>query len=75
MLPTLAEGWRASAVRSEEAGHFRKVASNSIITAGSPCSALDTLNCGQLSGLNIANDTESNIWSTLVPITRVQVQK
>ena len=33
MLPTLAVGWQASVVRGEEVGHFRKVASVSIIAA------------------------------------------
>ena len=34
MLQTLAVGWRASALRCEEAGHFRKVAGMSIDVAG-----------------------------------------
>ena len=34
MLPTLAGGWRASALRDEEAGRFRKVAGVSIVAAG-----------------------------------------
>jgi len=38
MLPTLAVGWRASALRGEEAGHFREVAGMSIVDAGGPCS-------------------------------------
>ena len=38
MLPTLAGGWRASALRGEEAGRFPKVAGLSIVAAGGPCS-------------------------------------
>ena len=38
MLPTLVVGWRASALRSEEAGRFLKVAGVSIVAAGGPCS-------------------------------------
>ena len=38
MLPTLAVGWRASALRDEKAGHFHKVAGVSIVDAGSLCS-------------------------------------
>ena len=34
MLPTLAVGWRASALRAEEAGRVRKVAGVSIVAAG-----------------------------------------
>ena len=34
MLPTLAVGWRASSLRGEEAGRFRKVAGVSIVAAG-----------------------------------------
>ena len=34
MLPTLAGGWRASALRGEEAGRFREVAGVSIVAAG-----------------------------------------
>ena len=36
MLTTLAVGWRALALRSEEAGHFHEVAGVSIVDAGSP---------------------------------------
>ena len=36
MLPTLAVGWRASALRGEEAGHFREVAGMSIVAVGAP---------------------------------------
>ena len=36
MLPTLVVGWRASALRGEEAGHFRKVAGVSVVAAGGP---------------------------------------
>ena len=36
MLPTLAGGWRASALRGEEAGRFREVAGVSIVAAGGP---------------------------------------
>ena len=36
MLPTLAGGWRASALRGEKAGCFREVACVSIVAAGSP---------------------------------------
>ena len=36
MLLTLAIGWRASALRGGEAGHFRKVAGVSIVAAGGP---------------------------------------
>ena len=36
MLPTLAVGWRASELRGEEAGRFRKVAGVSIVAAGGP---------------------------------------
>ena len=35
-LPTLAGGWRASALQGEEAGRFRKVAGVSIVAAGGP---------------------------------------
>ena len=38
MLPTLAVGWRASALRGKETGHFREVAGVSIVAAGGPCS-------------------------------------
>ena len=38
MLPMLAGGWRASALRGEEAGRFREVAGVSIVAAGGPCS-------------------------------------
>ena len=38
MLPTLAVGWQASALRSEEAGCFGEVAGVSIVAAGNPCS-------------------------------------
>ena len=31
MLPTLAVGWRASALRGEEVGHFHEVAGVSIV--------------------------------------------
>ena len=34
MLPTLAVGWRASALRGGKAGRFRRVAGMSIIAAG-----------------------------------------
>ena len=34
MLLTLAAGWRASALRAKEAGHFCKVADVSIIAVG-----------------------------------------
>ena len=34
MLPTLAVGWRASALRGEKAGHFHEVAGVSIVGAG-----------------------------------------
>ena len=37
MLLVLAVGWRASAMRGEEAGHFHEVAGMSIAAAGSPC--------------------------------------
>jgi len=43
MLPTLAVGWRASTVRGEEAGRFRKVVGVSIVVVGSPCFATDIL--------------------------------
>ena len=43
MLPKLAVGWRASAVRGEEAGCFHEVVGVCIIVAGDPCSATDTL--------------------------------
>ena len=36
MLPTLAVGWRASALRGEEAGCFREVAGMSIVLASGP---------------------------------------
>ena len=36
MLPTLAGGWRASALRGKEAGRFREVAGVSIVAAGGP---------------------------------------
>ena len=52
MLLTLAVGWRASAVKGEEAGHFCEVAGMSIVVAGSPHSVVDTFNCRQPSGLN-----------------------
>ena len=52
MLPTLVVGWRASAVRGEEAGCFREVAGMSIIAVGSPHSTVDTFSCRQPSGLN-----------------------
>ena len=38
MLPTLAVGLRALALRGEEAGHFREVAGMSIVDAGGLCS-------------------------------------
>ena len=34
MLPTLAVGWRASALRSEEAGRFLEVAGVSVVAVG-----------------------------------------
>ena len=37
MLLMLAVGWRASAVRGEEAGRFQKVVGVSIVVAGDPC--------------------------------------
>ena len=43
MLPTLAVGWRASALRGKEAGHFREVAGASIAAAGGPHSTVDNL--------------------------------
>ena len=52
MLPTLVVGWRASAVRGEEAGCFREVAGMSIVAVGSPHSTVDTFSCRQPSGLN-----------------------
>ena len=52
MLPMLAIGWQASAVRGEEVGHFCKVAGMSMVAAGGLCSAVDTINCGQPTGLN-----------------------
>ena len=36
MLLTLVVGWRASVLRGEEAGCFRKVAGVSIVAAGGP---------------------------------------
>ena len=36
MLPMLTVGWRASALRGEKAGRFRKVADVSIVAAGGP---------------------------------------
>ena len=36
MLPTLAVGWQASAMRGEEAGRFHEVVGVSIIAAGGP---------------------------------------
>ena len=42
MLPTLAIGWPATAVRDGEAGCFRKVAGVSIVVAGDPHSVIDT---------------------------------
>ena len=38
MFPTLAVGWRALALRGEEAGRFHEVAVVFIIAAGGPCS-------------------------------------
>jgi len=43
MLLKLAVGWRASAVRGEEAGCFHEVVGVCIIVAGGPCSEADTL--------------------------------
>ena len=43
MLLKLEVGWRASAVRGEEAGCFHEVVGVCIIVAGDPCSATDTL--------------------------------
>ena len=37
MLLMLAVGWRASAVRGEEAGRFQKVVGVSIVVVGDPC--------------------------------------
>ena len=43
MLLTLAVDWRASALRDEKLGRFRKVAGVFIVAAGSPCTfAVDT---------------------------------
>ena len=53
MLPTLAVGCRASAVKGEEAGHFCEVAGVSIVAAGSLHSVVDTFNCRQPSGFNL----------------------
>ena len=36
MLPMLVVGWRASELRGEEAGRFRKVAGVSIVAVGGP---------------------------------------
>ena len=36
MLLMLVGDWRASALRGEEAGHFREVAGVSIVAVGSP---------------------------------------
>ena len=36
MLPTLVGGWRASALKGEEAGRFHEVAGVSIVAAGGP---------------------------------------
>ena len=38
MLPTIAVGLRALALRGKEAGRFREVAGMSIVDAGGPCS-------------------------------------
>ena len=43
MLLKLVVGWRASAVRGEEAGCFHEVVGVCIIVAGDLCSATDTL--------------------------------
>ena len=43
MLPTLAVGWRASALSGEEAGRFREVAGVSMVAAGGPRFAVDNL--------------------------------
>ena len=44
MLPTLVVGWRASAVKGEEAGRrFHEVAGLSIVAAGKSVFAVDTL--------------------------------
>ena len=43
MLSALGVGWRASAVRGEEAGHFCEVVGVSIVVAGGPHSATNTL--------------------------------
>ena len=48
-------------MRGKEAGHFREVAGVSIVAAGSPCSVVDTLNCGQPSG-------STTDWYITVPI-------
>ena len=37
MLPMLVVGWRASALRREEAGRLPEVAGLSIVAAGGPC--------------------------------------
>ena len=36
MLLMLAEGWRASGLKAEEAGRFHKVAGMSIVATGGP---------------------------------------
>ena len=43
ILPTLTVGLWASVMWGEEAGRFRKVLGVSIVVAGGPCSAIDTL--------------------------------
>ena len=54
MLPTIAVGWRASALRGEEAGRFREVAGLSIVAAGGPRSRIH-FNSRQPSGLSKLN--------------------
>ena len=51
---TLVIGWRASAMKGEKAGHFRKVTGMSIVVAGSPRSAFcdKHFNSKQPNGLN-----------------------
>ena len=56
MLPLRAVGWRASALRAEEAGRFRKVAGVSIVASRRSAFVVDNLTVhGQPGGLNKLN--------------------
>ena len=70
--------WQALVMRGKEAGRFREVAGMSIIGAGILRSAVDTLNCRQLSGLKDVTVDRATIFmgegiSEVVELTDVHI--